>query len=51
VPVRAVRGWPAHGAARPSATRRPIALEVENGRVDLTAESGESIGTADCRFA
>ena len=49
MPVRAGRGWPAHGAARPSATRRPIALEVENGRVDLTDGSGESTETAACR--
>jgi hypothetical protein len=27
----------------------PIALEVENGRVELTDESGEPTGTADCR--
>jgi hypothetical protein len=26
----------------------PFALEVENGRVDLTDESGEPTGTADC---
>jgi hypothetical protein len=26
----------------------PVALEVENGRVDLTDESGEPTGTADC---
>ena len=27
----------------------PIALEAENGRVDLTDDSGEPTGTAGCR--